>query len=154
MAGQVKTANGLEFSTRTVLDEQRFDIAKTEARAAWQTARGGLGASYVWLGADPAENRATTVSEWLLDGQYRFSRHWSGTADWRYDIVTDKTAEASLGLVYRNECVQVNLSLSRRFTSSTIVEPSTSLGFTVRLTGFSADGIDKSYTRTCRNQGL
>lgn len=154
VAGQIKTANGLEFSTRTVLDEQRFDIAKTEARAAWQTARGGLGASYVWLGADPAENRATTVSEWLVDGQYRFSRHWSGTADWRYDIVTDKTAEASLGLVYRNECVQVNLSLSRRFTSSTIVEPSTSLGFTVRLTGFSADGIDKSYTRTCRNQGL
>ncbi len=154
VAGQVKTANGLSLSARTLLSEQGFDVSKAEARAAWLLPRGGFGASYVWLGADADENRTSTVSEWLLDGYYRFSRHWSGTADWRYDIVSDSTAEASLGLIYRNECVQVNLSLSRRFTSSTIVEPSTSLGFTVRLTGFSAGSVDKSYTRSCRNKGL
>ncbi len=151
VAGQVQTPRGLTLSARTLLSDQAFDVTKAEARAAWQMPRGGFGASYVWLGADAAEDRASTVSEWWLDGSYRFSRHWSGTADWRYDIVSDRTAEAGLGLIYRNECVQVNLSLSRRFTSSTIVEPSTSLGFTVRLTGFSADSIDKSYTRTCRN---
>ncbi|CUH62765.1 Organic solvent tolerance protein [Thalassovita gelatinovora] len=154
LAGQLKTANGLSLSARTLLSDQGFDVSKAEARAAWQLARGGFGASYVWLGVDVAEDRSSTVSEWLLDGYYRISNHWSGTADWRYDIVSDKTAEASLGLVYRNECVQVNLSLSRRFTSSTIVEPSTSLGFTVKLTGFSAGKVDKSYTRSCRNQGL
>jgi len=50
-----------------------------------------------------------------------------------------------------NECIEVNLSLSRRFTSSTIVDPSTNFGFTVGLRGFSAKTQDRSYARTCRN---
>ena len=154
VAGQLQTANGLSLYARTLLTNQGLDVSKAEARAAWQVPRGGVGATYVWLGVDADENRTSTVSEWLLDGNYRFARNWTGTADWRYDIVSNKTAEAGLGLIYRNECVQVNLSLSRRFTSSTIVEPSTTLGFTVKLSGFSAGSTDKSYTRTCRNSGL
>ena len=62
-----------------------------------------------------------------------------------------RATEAALGLRYMNECIEVNMSLSRRFTSSTIVDPSTNFGFTVGLRGFSAGSNDRSYTRTCRN---
>ncbi len=150
VAGQVKSAQGLSLTGRALFDA-RLDLSKGEARAGYQTPRLALGASYVWLGPDAFEDRPNTVSEWSLDGLYRLGRHWSSRANVRYDVVSNKTAEAGVGLIYRNECVEIDLSLSRRFTSSVILTPSTDFSFTVGIKGFSANGTDKSYTRKCRN---
>lgn len=150
IATQLRTDTGLNLTARALMGGS-LDLHKAEARAAWLTKDTGLGLSYVWLGADTDEDRANTVSEWSLDGFRRFSTHWSGTANWRYDVADRRATEASLGLRYLNECIEVNLSLSRRFTSSTIVDPSTNFGFTVGLRGFSAKTQDRSYARTCRN---
>lgn len=150
VAGQILSEGGLSFSGRALLGED-FDLSKAEARASYQQKRFGIGASYVWLGADPDEDRAATLAELSLDGLYRFSRHWTGSASMRYDVSADEAAEAALGLQYRNECVKVDLSLSRRFTSSTILSPSTDISFTVGLLGFSATSRDKSYARKCKD---
>ena len=150
VAGQIKTANGLSLGARTLFDDA-VSLSKAEARLALYRPDFNLSASYVWLGADSDEDRAETQSEWSLVGGYRLSRHWTGSASLRYDVVADKTAEAGVGLRYRNECVDVNLSLSRRFTSSAIVEPSTDIGLTVAIRGFGVGSADDSYTRTCRN---
>lgn len=150
VAGQIKSSDGLSLTARALFDSN-LDLAKGEARGSWLTPRFGLGASYVWLGADTFEDRPATVSEWSVDGLYRLSRHWSGTAEVRYDVVSNKTAEAGLGLQYRNECVDLELSVSRRFTSSVILTPSTDFSFTVGLRGFSAQTSDASYRRRCSN---
>ncbi|MDU8926561.1 LPS assembly protein LptD [Alisedimentitalea sp. MJ-SS2] len=148
VAGQMHSQNGLSLTARALFDAQ-FDLAKGEARAGWQSPKLAVGASYVWLGADPAEDRASTVSEWSVDGLYRLSRHWTGSANVRYDVVSKTAAEAGMGLQYRNECVEIDLSVSRRFTSSVILTPSTDFSVTVGLKGFSAKTRDKSYTRKC-----
>ncbi|CUH83230.1 LPS-assembly protein LptD [Thalassovita mediterranea] len=150
IAGQLRNAQGFTLGARTLLDAG-LSANKAEARVAWQRKDFGLMASYVWLGRDPGEDRADVISEWVLDGSYRFARHWTGATRWRYDVAGDKLAEARLGVNYRNECVDLNLSLSRRFTSSTNVDASTSVDFTVNLTGFSTGKTDSSYTRSCRN---
>ena len=150
LAGQIKTADGLSIAARTLYDGG-LSLSKAEARLLWQQQAFSLGAAYVWLGTDPAEDRASTQSEWSLDGTYRISRHWTGSANVRYDVARDETAEAGVGLRYRNECVELNLSLSRRFTASAIVEPSTDVGFTIAIRGFGVGDADRSYTRTCRN---
>ena len=150
LALQYRGPRGLVLTGRSVFDSE-LDLSKAEARAALIRPEMAFGASYVWLGRDPAENRPNTVSEWSLDGSYRLSQHWTATGNWRYDVASGRTAEAGLGVEYRNECVELRLSLSRRFTSSTIVEPSTDFGFSVGLRGFSARTADRSYTRTCRN---
>jgi len=150
LAGQIQTGKGLNLTARTLLGKQ-LDVNKAEARANWINESSSLGLSYVWLGADPAEDRTGTISEWALDGSHEFARHWTGTVDWRYDLADNRATRASLGLRYLNECVEMNVSLSRRFTSSTIVEPSTNFGFTVSLKGFSANGADQSHARSCRN---
>lgn len=149
VAGYLRNSSGLGLSLRTLLDS-KVAVNKAEARALWMNSYSGLSASYVWLGQDPAESRNTTISEWTLDGHYRFAQHWTGATEWRYDVAADKLAEAKLGVNYRNECVNLNLSLSRRFTTSSNVEASTSVDFTVNLTGFSSGKTDKSYTRSCR----
>lgn len=150
VAGHLKLDSGFAFSARTLLDNG-LEVDKAEARADWSNAYSAVSASYVWLGKDPVEDRTQTISEWAIDGRYRFARHWTGSTEWRYDVAGDSLAEAKLGLNYRNECVIAQLSLSRRFTTSTNVDASTSVDFTVNLTGFTTGKTDNSYTRSCRN---
>jgi LPS-assembly protein len=150
VAGQIQSAKGLGLSARTLFGNE-LEVHKAEARANWQNDSSALGLSYVWLGADADEDRTSSVSEWALDGSHRLAQHWVGTVDWRYDIAAHRATQAGLGLSYLNECIEMNLTLSRRFTSSTIVEPSTVFGFTVSLKGFSAKKTDQNYARSCRN---
>ena len=151
LAGQIKNPFGLSLGARTLLDDTDLSVSKAEARLGLTRRDLSLGASYVWLDSDPDEDRFNTQSEWSVDGSYRFARHWTGSANMRYDVARDRAANAGVGLRYQNECVNVNLSLSRRFTSSDILQPSTDIGFTIGIRGFGLSGADSSYTRTCRN---
>ncbi len=150
IAGQIKTANGLTFTGRGLFDDA-FDTTKAEARASWQTATFDLGATYVWLQSDPAEERDETYSEWSFDGSYRFARHWRASADLRYDVARDFRVESGLGLSYTNECVVMAVRASRRYTNSSNVSPTTNISFTIGLRGFTMKTADKSYVRTCQN---
>jgi len=149
IAAQFRNDNGLTVTGRSLFDSV-FDVPKAEARASWRNDKTNIGATYIWLASDPGEDRNEAVSEWSIDGSYRFARHWTGSADWRYDVAADRSVRAGVGVTYSNECVDVTLSASRRFTSSTILEPDTSFSFTVGLRGFSAATRDQSFTRTCR----
>ncbi len=148
LAGQIKTDSGLVFTGRSLIDDIN-GLNKAEARGGWYNDTLELNASYVWLDADADEDRNSDLSEWNLDGRYRVAKHWTGLANWRFDVASKSTAEAGIGVEYRNECVNARFAVSRRFTSSTTVRPSTDLSFTVEILGFSAQGVDKSYTRTC-----
>ncbi|WP_272008428.1 LPS-assembly protein LptD [Roseovarius sp. ZX-A-9] len=149
-AAQISTQNGMTLTGRGLFNNA-FDTTKAEARASWHNEFTNFGATYIWLGRDVAENRPTTISEWAFDGSYRLSRHWTGSALWRYDVASDRNVKAGVGVVYTNECVEIALSASRRFTSSTILTPSTDVSLTVGLRGFSTRTEDKSYARTCEN---
>ncbi|HAW48690.1 MAG TPA: LPS-assembly protein LptD [Roseovarius sp.] len=149
VAAQYRNQSGLVVTGRSLFDDV-FDTTKAEARVSWQNARTDLGATYTWLPSDPAEQRPSTVSEWSFDGHHRFADNWTASAEWRYDAATDRSIQAGAGITYTNECVDITLSVSRRFTSSTILEPETNIGFIVGLRGFSAASRDKSFTRTCR----
>lgn len=54
----------------------------------------------------------------------------------RYDFAADRAASAGLNLAFRNECLKLDLAVSRRFTSSTSVRPTTDFGLSVDLLGF------------------
>ncbi len=150
VAGQIKTQSGLSLTGRALLGT---NFNPRQDRSARELANLTLCAwcQLCLVGADAAEDRLATVSEWSVDGLYRFNRHWSGSANMRYDVVSNNAAEAGLGLQYRNECIEIDLAVSRRFTSSIILTPSTDFSFTIGLNGFSAKASDKTYTRKCRN---
>lgn len=150
LAGQIKTPQGLALTGRGLFNDD-LQFAKAELRGDWDFTRGRLGGSYVWLDADLAEDRARAVSEIALDGDYQISRHWTASADWRFDVADERAASAGLGLTYNNECVSVDLSVNRRYSSSTSVEPSTNIGFNIGLRGFAASNGTERYVRSCRN---
>jgi len=143
------TGERVDLINRTIFDDQ-FSVARSETRLNWVEDDFVIGSTFVWLEADPSEDRPIDTSEIGFDGSYRLNRHWTLTGDFRYDFVTDRASEAGLGLTYQNECARVDLSVSRRFTTSTNVTPTTDFGLSVQLAGFGARGIGgESFARQC-----
>lgn len=143
LASQIDMAAMLTVSGRILFDDD-FAATKTDIRAT----RGGVSLGYLYVPADLAEERATSISELSLSTKQALSQNWTATLASRYDFVSKNTAKGGLGLVYRNECLLVDVSLSRSFTSSTNVTPSTDFGLSVELLGFGAS--DAAKTAQCR----
>lgn len=147
LAAHATWDNHLSLATRMILDEED-GIAKSETRLGYKTDRISFSLGHVYLISDEAEGRTTDTNEITFDSDWTASTNWFGSTGFRYDVDVDRTSNANFGLGYRNECISAALSLSRRFTSSTSVEPTTSVGLTVSLNGFGNDG--RAYRRTCR----
>jgi LPS-assembly protein len=127
-----------------------LDLTRSELRLRMQQPRYGLDAAWVWAVADPAENRPQRTSELVLDGSYRLTDQWSTLAQARYDFVADRATTAAVGLEFANECLRLALSLSRRFTSSTTVRPTTDFGLSVDFVGFGSGPAPGPSGRVCR----
>lgn len=151
LAGQLRLNGGLSVSGRTLFDDG-FDITKAEFRGDWSNARVDIGGSFIWIDEDPGIEQFDPIGEIAFDGVYRIDRFWTASLDMRYDIEEGRAATAGAGLAYENECVRVGVSLNRSFADSTTIEPSTSLGLTVSLRGFTANTGQRVEVRSCGKQ--
>jgi LPS-assembly protein len=135
----------LRLISRSLIADEG-DVSRSETRLDWQWPRFGLGTVYTYIEADPADRRFEATSEWTLDAGFRFNENWSSDVDWRYNATDAGFVDAELGLRYENECVRLDLSLSRNFASSATVTPSTEFGFAVAFGGFGDRG---TFRRNC-----
>ncbi|WP_299206920.1 LPS assembly protein LptD [uncultured Tateyamaria sp.] len=148
LAGKLEFEGGFAMSGRTLFNES-FDVAKAEVRGDWSNTRVDIGGSYVWISEDTDIDLPSPIGEVTFDGSYKIDRFWTASANWRYDLEEGRAATAGAGIAYSNECVRVGLSINRSFADSTTLEPSTSLGLTVSLRGFSVNTGDRVETRSC-----
>jgi LPS-assembly protein len=148
VAGHFNLPGGFRLDGRTLIGDA-FDIGRTEGRLDWANPRLSLAAAYVYLPPDVAEQRPLAASEWAFDALYRLDDRWEVRADARYDVALGEPARAGFGVGWRNECVTVDLSVARRYTSSTFVEPSTTFGLTVNLNGFSTGQMAGPVAGSC-----
>ncbi|MEP5000957.1 MAG: LPS-assembly protein LptD, partial [Paracoccaceae bacterium] len=105
--------------------------------------------SYVYLDEDAEEDRDESISEFNFDGIFNLNDVWSASVDWRYDFGDGRASRAGVGVGYTNECVRMDFSVDRRFTSSTSVEAQTSFGLTLSLRGFSTSPGTAKHVRAC-----
>lgn len=124
-------------------------LLKNETRIGYKSKRFDLTTSYLWLQQNAAGNTTADQSQWVVDTGWDLGGKWRSGASWRYDLVTKTASDAGLSLTYVNDCIKVDLSLSRRFAASSNVGPSTSLGFQVTLEGFGARADSDAYNRKC-----
>lgn len=149
LSGRFTLGDELQMVSRSLFDTD-IQFTLSETRIDWKRDDLRLGTSYIFAVPEPSEDRVDRLSEWSLDGRYRFNDNWAATADWRYDFTADRAARTGLGLEYRTECVDVALSLSRRFADSTSVDPTTEFGFRVSLTGVGGRESEDQSRRKCR----
>ena len=147
-AANFTLADGLAVTGRLVMDDT-FDVTKGEARLTVNGPKTALSTSMIWAVADPLENRPEPTKEITLDARRRLDPNWTAKVSGRYDFVGDQGTVAGLGLEFLNECVRFDVSLSRRFTSSTSVDPSTAFALSLDLVGFGGGGTGGP-ARTCR----
>ncbi len=131
-------ADGFALSGRALLDGWSF--GKSEAQVDWAGEAVTLSAAFVHLPPDAAEQREETTSEWTLDAEWRATDRWTLRAGGRYDLASEAPSRASLGVGWRSECVEVDLSATRRYTTPDSLDPSTDFGLSVNLLGFRAGG--------------
>ncbi len=148
VAASLANAGGLGMTTRLVLDD---GLAATKGEVRFDLIRPGINLSggYEYLLADASEDRTLPVRELVLDGSYDLTGNWTARVTNRYDLVSQSVAQAALRLNYKNECLLVDFSVSRRYTSSTSVKPSTDFGLSVELLGFGGSSAQASQ-QVCR----
>lgn len=147
-AANFTLADGLAITGRLVMDDD-FDLTKGEARVTLNGPKTSVATSLIWAVADPLENRPLPTREVSIDARRKLNPNWTATFEGRYDFVGDQGTVAGLGLEFLNECVRFDVSLSRRFTSSTSVSPTTDFGLSLDLVGFGS-GVTAGPARTCR----
>jgi len=148
LASHLRMDKGVSATARTLFNDTLL-LTKAELRGTWIDEKSRLSGTLVWLDEDIALDRPNTVSEFWMDGTYNVSPNWTAKGNIRYDLAAPQPTNASVGLIYNNECVQVDLSLNRRFTSSSTVEPSTNFGFTIALRGFAVAAGTEKHSRVC-----
>jgi LPS-assembly protein len=150
VAGQVTSPDGFLFDARALFDDTT-GLTVADSRISWNNDRYSLAANYIWQSADAAENLSGTVSAWTIDAGAVLSDTWRVDIDGRYDIAADSPVSAGLVLGWQNECVKIDVSASRSYTSSSTVDPSTTFGLSGSLTGFSAGRSAGGRAASCRN---
>jgi len=141
-------ANGLSLIGRTLVDDS-LSATRSEARVTWYGETFGLSSGYIWGESDLSSDWADSISELTIDGSFQVADNWAGTANVVHDFIVDRASSAGVGMEYRNECMLVDLYLSRRYTSSTSVEPTTEFTFAVDLLGFGGSAAPGP-ARRCR----
>jgi len=130
---------GARFDTRLNLEED-FSVQKSSTRVSWDRDRLAFSASHLYLVSDPDEDRDDVMNELRLSGNYDIDDTWDTSFGLRYDFGADQARSINAGLSYTNECIRVSLLASRRFTSTSVLEPTTDLTFGVELLGFATGG--------------
>jgi len=149
VSASVEVGTGFLLMNRAIFSDE-FNVTSNEFSLGWQGAQFDVASSVTWLQADPVEGRNQDIAEWSFDAAYEFDSPWGASVDWRYDFEANEPTRAGLAVTYATECVDVEFSLSRRFTTSATLAPATDFGLTVALNGFGASRDGRQYARSCQ----
>lgn len=150
LAAHYDGGNGLAIANRALFDDS-LSVSRNELRIGWLRPDLRLSAGHLWIDSDEGEGRDADTSQLAANVGWQVAAGWWASAETRYDFIAEKAQRASLDLTYRNECMTVEMGLSRRFTASDSVRPETRLDMSVRLSGFGSqqDGPGTVARRSC-----
>lgn len=141
--GFVEFDMGVSLHSRAVFGSD-LSLTKWETRLDLVRPRFDLAATHAYVIADPAENRPDRINEIGLNGSVKLTPFWTASAALRHDLAGEVTNEARLGLNYQNECMRLGLKVSRRFSDTLALDPSTDYSLSV---GFGAFDTDRGAAR-------
>ena len=152
LAGRVANWRGLDLAARGAFDADTT-LERADVRMDYGRGGHGMGARWLWTRADPLAPeplQQIDISELSAEVRLALAQGWRATSTGRFDLNAQEPTQAGLRLAYANECLRVDLSLSRRLSSSTTLDQSTELGLMVELLGFGGSSEAFGPTRTCR----
>lgn len=132
-----------------VLLRDDFEFDRNELRLDLDYGDAEFSGSYVYLSQDILGGALDEREEGSVFAAYRLSSNWRLEGGMTYDIQNNDFVRARAAVTWANDCVEVDFSVSRRFTSSREVNASTSFGLQVRLAGLGATTKLPEATSAC-----
>ena len=149
LSAEYVAQNKFSVSGRTLLDHNIFPN-RAEALSTYAWDQVSLSTGFSFLPKSISQNRKNDIAELRLSTDYQFDDEWLYSAGVRYDLSNDKTAEASIGILFDNECTNVEFSAKRRFSNSGSSSSVTSWYLTTRLKGFGTGGNRSPSWKDCK----
>ncbi len=132
-----------------VLFDSDFQFKRAETQVAIFKENYQIDASFLHLDADANAGALDVRNEVALAGAWRFRPNWEISGNARYNLTEHTPTKASGTLTYGSECIKVELSASRSYTTSDNIPPATSYGLTVKLAGFGGAAEQSWPAATC-----
>ncbi|MSU89878.1 LPS assembly protein LptD [Rhodobacteraceae bacterium 2CG4] len=152
-AASLALPSGFSVTGRSLFDSA-LEFKRAEMELDYASRRFDVNASYTFLAgdsADPVLGSVTERQEIAIGSRYRVRPNWDVRGEWRYDLADSRSIFAGGGLAFGNECVEAELTVSRRFTSVNDVPEDTRVSLQVNLVGLSGDrGTEDWPAQRCR----
>jgi len=126
-----------------------FNIRRAEAEISLDYDKFNIETSYVYLAPNVSADAPDARSEIQLAANWRVSDNWEAAAEWRHDLIAQEPVYGALGLTYGNECIEVEVSVARRFTDSVNFPAATTYNIAIKLAGLGATLQDKWPAQRC-----
>ncbi len=120
LSGNLSFRKNLEISSKQVYSKN-FTLKRSNTSLKITKPRYQIKTGLTNLVSDPSEGTSTDLKELTLNLNSSFSKNWSGKLGLRRNMVNNEDINTSLGLNFKNECIDIDLSLSRRNTTTDLL---------------------------------
>ncbi len=120
VSGNISFENNLEIDSKQVYSKN-FTLKRSDTSLRLLKPRYQINTGLINLVSDPSEGTTADLKELTLNLNSILTKNWSGKVGLRRNIGNNENVNASVGFNYQNECIDIDLSLSRRNTTSSLL---------------------------------
>ena len=120
LSGNISLRKDIEVSSKQVYSKN-FTLKRSNTALSVERPRYRIDSSLTNLLSDPSEGTNTDLKELTLKLESSLTQNWSGKVGLRRNMVNNEDINASVGLNFKNDCIDIDLSVSRRNTISNLL---------------------------------
>ena len=148
LATNFQQKNGIELINRALIASDG-KVTKSETSLKVNRNQHQIRATHVELTKDSNISQNQSLSSMTLEWSYNLNSNWRSDSKFQFDSNIGRLSKLELGLRYENECVNVDLSSSRSFSTSSTLIDKTDFTLSVELTGFSSSDRKNAKSHKC-----
>ena len=148
LATNFQQKNGIELINRALIASDGV-VTKSETSLKVNRNQHQIRATHVELTKDLNISQNQSLSLVALEWSYNLNSNWRSDSKFQFDSNIGRLSKLELGLRYENECVNVDLSSSRSFSTSSTLIDKTDFTLSVELTGFSSSDRKNAKSHKC-----
>jgi LPS-assembly protein len=148
LATNFQQKNGIELINRALIASDGV-VTKSETSLKVNRNQHQIRATHVELTKDSNSLQNQSLSSVALEWNYNLNSNWRSDSKFQFDSNIGRLSKLELGLRYENECVNVDLSSSRSFSTSSTLIDKTDFTLSVELTGFSSSDRKNAKSHKC-----
>ena len=148
LATNFQQKNGIELINRALIASDGV-VTKSETSLKVNRNQHQIRATHVELTKDSNISQNQSLSSVALERNYNLNSNWRSDSKLQLDSNIGRLSKFELGLRYVNVCVNVDLSSSRSFSTSSTLIDKTDFTLSVELTGFSSSDRKNAKSHKC-----